>query len=872
MQQLEPDQPRHAAGRGAGNAVGAWVAAVSARPGRALGLMALLVVLAMAAASRLSVDTDSSRMLSPDLPFQQRAIALNAAFPALKNTLVVVVRADIADAADAAVAMLAEALSARDDAFDWVFAPTADPYLVAHGLLYLDRDALDARLARLGKSANLLASLRADQSFSGFLHALDSVAGFAQRAAAEPAALEPLFVEAAAVLAAEGQGRARSFGWASALAGSDVGPVVRVITLGPKLDFAALNPARPALAAVRAAIAGLEPGLVREVEIGVTGDPALRAEELASVAGRIGLSLALSLLFVAILLRLALGSLARAGLAFGALLVTLVLTAGFAALAVGALNLISIAFVVLMVGLGIDFAIHFIAHFDEHAARAQDRRAALIRSATAIGAALVLSAATTSLAFFAFTTTDFSGMAQLGLIGGAGVLIALAVTLTVLPAAITLWPGLAAGPRPRPLRQPPLAIRRALVWMALGAGLAGLALAPQARFDADPMNLRDPDAPSVRTFGWLAADPATAPLRLSVIAATADEARATVAALRAVAEVREAHWLGDLVPKDQMAKLDLIDLAIPSLLHAVEGAPTDLAGDTAPVTPGTLAQRLDALPGPAAATLANELRTYAARRTPARDAALAADIFRHFGRLIDRLRLQLDAGEVTADALPAPLRARYVSPEGRLRIAIAAADDLRDRVAMRAFVDAVAAVAPGAAGPPDQITGAARSVAGAMLQAAALALLGCALLAWAMLRDAVHMAAILLPLLLAGAVTMAAGVLLALPFNYANVIVLPLLIGIGIDSGVHFALRAGPRSGPRFISVFDTSTPRAVLYSALTTSAAFGTLGLSEHRGTASMGILLAISLAAAAAMIFALTPALARLARRRTGGEVTPP
>ena len=179
-----------------------------------------------------------------------------------------------------------------------------------------------------------------------------------------------------------------------------------------------------------------------------------------------------------------------------------------------------------------------------------------------------------------------------------------------------------------------------------------------------------------------------------------------------------------------------------------------------------------------------------------------------------------------------------------------------------------------AAGPPDQIAGATRSVAGAMLQAAALALLGCALLAWAMLRSALRMAAILLPLLLAGAATMGAGVLLGLPFNYANVIVLPLLIGVGIDSGVHFALRAGsrPGSGPRPGSVFDTSTPRAVLYSALTTIAAFGTLGLSEHRGTASMGILLAISLAAAVAMIFALTPTLVRLARRRGGDPFTPP
>jgi hopanoid biosynthesis associated RND transporter like protein HpnN len=789
-------------------------------------------------------------MLAPELPFQMRAHTLNAAFPALKNTLVVAVRAGSSDAADAAVIALVETMSRRDDIFDWVFAPTADHYIVSHGLLYLDRETLDTHLARLGKSANLLAGLRANQSFDGFLRALDSATGLAVRAGGgadggadgNAADLEPVFAEAAAVLAAGRQGSHRPFGWTSALAGagsdSGSGPVLRVITAGPKLDFDALSPAKPALAAVRQIISGLDPSLARDVEIGVTGDPALRAEELQSVTGRIGLSLALSLLFVAVLLRLALGSVNRAGLALGTLLITLVLTAGFAGLAVGALNLISIAFIVLMIGLGIDFAIHFIAHFDEHSVESPDSRSALIRSSQAIGPALVLSAATTSLAFFAFATTDFVGMAQLGLIGGGGVLIALAVTLTVIPAAITLWPVLDTGPRPKRLWQPPVAVRRLLVWLALGAGLAGAALAPQARFDADPMSLRDTAAPSVRTYGWLAADPALAPLRLSLIASDADEAIAMTTALAGVAQVRDAYWLGDLVPKDQAAKLDLIDLAYPSLLHAVEGKPTDLGPDLPPdsdgaassATPESLALRLDAQPGAAAVLLASELRAYAARRTPASDAALTADIFRNFPLLIERLRLQLDAAEVTAEALPTQLRARYIAPDGRLRVEITPSADLRDPAAMRDFVAAVAAVTPGAAGPPDQITAAAGSVAGAILQAAALAFLGCALLAWAMLRDAARMAAILVPLLLAGAVTMAASVILELPFNYANVIVLPLLIGVGIDSSVHFALRDNQQPA----SVFATSTPRAVLFSALTTIAAFGTLGISEHRGRSS--------------------------------------
>ena len=830
-----------------------WVAWVVARPGAALALIALVVAVAILAASRLSIDTDSSRMLSPDLPFQARANALNSVFPRVKNQIVAVVRADNEDAADAAVAGLASALAQSDGAFDWVFAPAADPWLSAHGLLYLDLDALDRRLARLGKSANLLARLRVDQTMTGFMAALAEATTLARVSGADLAALDPLYAETAAVLKAHREGRDRPFRWQSALAGGSEGPVLRVVTAGPRFDYARLNPAEPALDAIHAAVAGLDPATARAVEIGVTGDPALRAEELESVSSGIGISLALSLVFVAGLLWLALGSVARAALAMGTLVATLAITAGVAGLAVGALNLISIAFVVLMVGLGIDFAIHFIAHFDEHSGEASNRGRALIASAGSIGTALCLSAATTALAFLAFATTDFDGMAQLGLIGAAGVMIALAVALTIIPAFVMLWPGFADGPRRHALPMLSPGIGRALGWVAVLSTLALAALSPAARFDADPMGLRDPSAASVLAYGMLAQDPSHVPLRLSLLAPDAAAAESAATRLAALPEVHATTWLGDLVPLEQEAKLDLIDLAYPSLQHAVEGTPTEFT-DTA-TDAKAMAARLMALDSPAAHALAAELPAL----TAVKDPVLAERLFRHFPALIARLRQQLDGGPVAPEDLPEALRRLYLAEDGTHRVEIVPAADVSDPASLRAFVAAVAAEAPGAAGPPDQIDGAAGAVAQAILQAAALALAGCALLAWLTLRSLARTAAILLPLALAGAATMGAGVLIGVPFNYANVIVVPLMIGIGIDSGVHLALRAGRLGG----HVFDTSTPRAVLFSALTTIAAFGTLGFSAHSGTASMGILLALSLAISVAVIFALTPALIRFSGR---------
>lgn len=840
----------------------AWTAICERNATLVLVAVGMLMALSVWAATTLRIDTDSSRMLDPALPFQARAQALNAAFPAIKNTIAVVVRAEGSDAADAAVGALTAGIAGKPGVAE-VFAPSADPFFERNGLLYLSKEDLDDRLTRLSKSANMLAALRADQTLDGFVAALSEAGRLAERADLGPEALDAFYREAAATIAAAADGEAgHAFGWSAALGGGG-GRVTRVISVLPALDFAALNPAKAAMQAVTAAVDGLDPAVAAGVEIGITGDPVLRAEELRSVAGRIGLSLGLSMLLVATVLWLALGTVSRAGLALGALIATLVMTTGFAAVAIGALNLVSIAFIVLMTGLGIDFAIHVMAHLDEDA-RETTPEQALMRTATALGPALILSAATTSVAFLAFALTDFVGMAQLGLIGGVGVMLAFGVAVTVIPAAVALRPRLALG---APILDLPSVgssglAARAVPLIAAAVGLVAIVIATGARFDADPMGLRNPDARSVAVYNWLAADPDTAPLRLGLMTDDAQVAGAEAERLADLPEVRRAVWLGDLIPKDQDDKLALIDLAWPSLDFAVNGTPVDLTTEAPPDMAGLGADLGDTGAG---AELAAAIAAYAEVRGPERDAALREALFRYFPALVDRLAAQLEVDRVGENDLPATLRGRFLSPEGMYRVEISPEADVSRPAERAAFVAAVAAAAPEAGGPPAQIEGAATTIAGAMASASLIALGAAALLAWLTLRSVLVVGAILVPVILAGAVTMAASVLLGMPFNYANIIVLPLLIGIGVDSGIHLAMRTR-RAG----QVFDTSTPRAVFYSALTTVGAFATLGLSEHRGTASMGIMLAIALIAAVIMAFALTPALVRMATSRS--DAPPP
>jgi hopanoid biosynthesis associated RND transporter like protein HpnN len=806
-------------------------------------------------------------MLSPMLPAQERALELNEAFPSLKNSVVIVVRGDTPDAADMAVLALTEALRKETTRLSNVFSVVSDPFLASNGFLYRDTDAVNEMFTRISKSANLVARLRQNQTVDGFAESLSEAALLAERADISADALNRLYREAKEVFKAHRQDTPRIFSWSAVLDDeANVGSTTRLVSVTPVLDRTRLSPARPALDAIDRLIADLPPPATEGVEISVTGEPALRAEEMRSVFGTIGVSLGLSLCLVAFILRLGLGSIPRAMLAFGSLLVSLALTTGFAALFVGTLNLVSVAFIVLMVGLGIDFAIHILAHIVEMRRHGTDHIEAVALTGQRNGLALNLSAITTSLAFLAFAFTDFDGMAQLGLIGAAGVLIAFAVAATMIPALCSLFPGLGSAPAKLTNgAQGPHWVTNLAPAVVLALGIISIWPATQSRFDADPIGLRDPAAPSVQAFRHLAEDPETTPYRGNILAGSRENAAEIASRFENVPGIGEAIWISDLVPTDQDEKLMVLDIAAPSIEHAVSGEPTELSASTSGAAAlQELTERLEGAEG-AAGELYEALVEYQKTRTVAADEDIQKRLFDAFPLMLSRLDALLDADYITEEGLPAPLLERFVSEEGLFRVEIIPEDPVLTTAEIDAFAARIEAIHHSAAGGPNQLSAAGATVGSAMLSATLIAALATMILALIATRSLVDTLAILVPLTLAGLITAASGVFLDMPFNYANVIVLPLLIGIGVDSGIHIAMREKRAPG----AVFSTSTPRAVLFSALTTMAAFGTLALSDHQGTASMGILLAVAMTAAVGCVLSLTPWLIRLGWRNSSKTV---
>jgi predicted RND superfamily exporter protein len=221
--------------------------------------------------------------------------------------------------------------------------------------------------------------------------------------------------------------------------------------------------------------------------------------------------------------------------------------------------------------------------------------------------------------------------------------------------------------------------------------------------------------------------------------------------------------------------------------------------------------------------------------------------------LLDQLRGLLQAAPVTLETLPQDLVRDWITADGRARTQVFPKGDSRDNETLERFTQAVRALAPDATGTPISIQEASRTVKGAFIQAGIWSLLSITVLLCLVLRRVRDVVLTLIPILLTGLLTLSTCVLIGQPINFANIIVLPLLFGIGVAFNIYFVMAW--RAGTRLF--LQSSLTRAVLFSALTTASAFGSLWLSSHPGTASMGKLLMISLAWTLIMVLLFQPAL---------------
>jgi hopanoid biosynthesis associated RND transporter like protein HpnN len=833
-------------------AIARWVTQVVARPWSVIAVFVALTGLSgYYASNNLGINTNTADMIARDLPWRQDFIAFREQFPNRFRTIIVVIDGSEA-AVDAAAAALTTRLLTRPDLFLDIYQPLGGEFLERHGLLFLSPTELEDLADTLAAAQPLLGRLAKDASAANLL---ETLVDFQSR---DPAAagLGVLFDQVTEAMNGQLDGGQGRLDWGGLTRPVD-SPARQILVVQPALDFSQARPGRAAMEALHAIRQS-----VSDVEVRLTGSVAMEDEELTSVVRGASLAGLLALVLVSIVLVLALRSLWLLVTALTTLIVGLVLTAAFAAIAVGHLNLISVAFAVLYIGLGIDFVIHSILRFQEIRSQGQSPEDALPAMARGVGMSLVICAVTTAAGFYAFIPTPFDGVSELGLISGTGMFLSLLVSLTLLPALLVLVASRVAVPVVRSSGQAFQLGAKRVIGLAAVVTAASLVALTGVRFDNDPLHLRGADTESVQAFNALLADERVAPRTLTVLADSEARAGDLAAALQALPEVRRAVTPATLIPTEQADKLIILEdlqlLLGPSFGRVVGGAADAERLDDAlasVVATETTAKSMSSL---AAAVLKFRLRLQGVgdeQRITAL-AQLDDSLMGEFSPTMMKLQRALTATEVTRQSLPQALVDRFVLEDGKTLVEIHPATDVAENASAAAFIDAVWQVAPHATGRPVVNREGGATVVRSFQQAFTYALITVACLVWLFLGRWTDAGLVLVPVLMVSVVTAAIAVAFGQPFNFANIIALPLLLGVGVDNGIHMVHRW--RSEPsRLGSLVQVSTGRAVLFSGLTTVASFGNLAFSPHPGMASMGWILSVGMLVTLLATLVLLPAL---------------
>ncbi|HTO68545.1 MAG TPA: MMPL family transporter [Myxococcota bacterium] len=865
-----------------GSAVARWVDFVRSRPIATLVAAALVTaVLGLYTYEKLGINMDLAAMLSPDLPHQKTWNEITRAFPESNDPLLVVVDAATPERARDAALRLRDRLRQETKLFRSVEVPGEGPFFEKNGLLYLSTDELSKLADHLAEVQPYLAELRRDSSLRGLFVLLDRAADSLRKGDATVVELAPVFDRLARAVDAERVGHSAPVSWREVLLGESLPETKRrVVVVQPIVDYTAIVPAEASLARIHELAHEIGLGEGTDVRVRVTGELALSSEELETVMNGTAISGILSFIAVTAILYFGLRSWRLMACTTLALSVGLVWTFAFATVTVGSLNMVSVAFAVLFIGLGDDFGVHFCLRWQDLYGHSRDSAAALRETAKDVGLSLLLAAVTVAIGFLAFAPTDYVGVAELGVISAGGIIISVIASLTLIPPLIILL----KPPLPKPRAEKPASAwsqrivtfpmrhARGVRLGALGLAIACVPFVLKVRFEYNPLRLRVQTADSVTAFNDLLSTDGLSPWSVTVLAKDRASADAVADRLKKLDTVDHTMTLSDFIPEDQEQKLAILEdvalmMAPPPAADSVPRAPTpddeiaalrSFLANTAEMPPTLDAKTraaLDRLRG-AVSGFVDEL---AAADEPARAEALERLEKSVVGSLPDqvhRVETALSAQPVSAQDLPPELIKDTVAADGRVRVdAYPKADLGRDDKELQRFADAAVAVLPQATGIAVTTVESARVVVKAFREALAGAALAIALLLFVLWRRVVDTLIALAPLALSAAILAAIGVIFNLPFNFANVLVLPALLGIGIDSGIHLVHRS--RHLPAGEKLLETSTAAGVVQSNLTTIASFGTLAISPHPGMASLGVLLTLGLSLILLTNLVLIPAL---------------
>lgn len=853
-----------------------------------LSIVVLLSILALQyTADHLSINTDTAELVAPDAPFQKNRRNYEKAFSQDMHTLLLVVESDTPELTKSATKRLLRLLSANKDCFNSAYIPNDNEFFRQNGLLYLSSDELQTLSNNLSLAQPFIGRIAQEPNLTGFFSIFEDALTSTDKTQVVPIDLTSLIDKVASALHKTINGENALLSWESMIAEKKTDSNNGFIIVSPKFDFTQIRPAENAIDSIRKAVAEVQDPNLPAVKVWVTGEVGLEDDELSGMSTGTFTASIFSIVLVLFILLVAYRSILLTVATLITLALGMLFCGAFAAFSVRELNLISVAFAVSNIGLGVEYAIHFCLRYRDNLTHHIHKDLALRSTLISTAPSLLLCAGTTSIGLYAFIPTDYKGVSELGLLAGTSLFICLLITLIALPALLRVIPAPAKFEKDEvqngltrlseKLAFLPLHYAKPISIATLVIAVISIVMTFNVKTDFNPINLRDPNTESVIAFKNLMKDKETTPMTLTVLAKDENSAKTLEQKLSTLASVDKTVSLFDFQPTDQDDKLALIEEMGLMLGAQTQNFPA-LKTDTDPV-PGInrlikaidtiLPQKTDAHERTALTNFKKELQDILieldARQETSRRMFIEkvqTTLLGTLPSLMNELSAGFNARKVTLADLPPEIKDKWLSKNGSYRIQIFPKKDLNDLGSLEEFITEVQSVAPETTDLPIMYWESMKEVISAFQEAIAIALITIALLLFAIRRNIVDTALVMTPLILAGLFTMASAVLTNTPINFANIIALPLLLGLGVDNGIHMVEKLH-HSLSEEQNIYQSSTARAMFYGALTTASSFAGLAFSPHQGIASMGLIITIGIFWIMVCTFIVLPALSKLVLR---------
>ncbi|MCL9774387.1 MMPL family transporter [Vibrio methylphosphonaticus] len=784
------------------------------------------------------MNADLSSLVKQDGAWVDNLAHLEKAFPETGNVVVLVTSQD-GERAKQSVESLANELTSSSVIKD-VFAPSTLSWFQQHALGFIsDSDYQTLKAVASQQVAPLVAGANA-QRLDVYLGQLadrtsatvDSSLNLDSSLQADKAnenILEPL------LSAASGQ----KFDWASELSGHIKPPSAYAITLVAQPDDSVKEPNRAIIEAIHHAVTAA--GVPSNVDVQVTGQAALDFDEIVDANNSIAIAGSASLIGLVLILAIGIRSLRVIVACYLTVIIGLVWTFAAGLFVVGSYNTISIVFMVMFIGLAVDFSIHLCLHIQELRVKGEDNRHSLAHAAAHSFRPLALCALSSGIGFLSFYPTAYTGLGELGIVSALGMLLGLLATFVVIPLFFTLFGYPTVKHKAdtryfssfgRGLSNYKRAITLLMVCVSLVMGYG----ATQFKFDFSTLVLKNPQSESVLGLYALQQHGLGSSYQLYAVAKNKQEAQ---------------QWKSQLLNEPTVSQVIIASDFMPTQLNQRAQQLSETLQPNMTAKPLSLSEfkRLAVEKGwPHAEripSLANDNTAELESLTQTLFSSLDSDTLSAFGSTSAPLSIVKD--------LPRSLYQRYISEQGEWLVAVTPQGDMSNVVELNQFISDVQFIAPNATGRAVAEKEVGVIVVDAFKAAILMSILAIALILIWTVNKKRDIVLIFIPLGLATITTLGMMYWLNLSMNMANIIVVPLIFGLGVDNGIHIVKRF--RAVGSLEAFFKTSTPKASLISCLTTLATFGALIVAKHQGMHSIGLVLTIALSSILVYSLVLLP-----------------